>query len=139
MPPLTSRAQMMRAILLARATVTSIFGLRANICASHDPLGALRRLACCTTALAPMISRRRIVRSPRFETAPSFCLPPVSDGSAISQVSTKHLIDQHVGGLDTDASHLRARHRLPMVLMLATGLPAAAPIRAPSGRARSLG
>ena len=37
MPPLTSRAQMMRAILLARATVTSIFGLRANICASHDP------------------------------------------------------------------------------------------------------
>ena len=40
MPPLTSKAQMMRAILLARATVTSIFGLRANICASHDPLGA---------------------------------------------------------------------------------------------------
>src|SRR5262249_12930444 len=38
MPPLTSRAQMMRAILLARATVTSIFGLRATICASHDPL-----------------------------------------------------------------------------------------------------
>ena len=28
----------MRAILLARATVTSIFGLRANICASHEPL-----------------------------------------------------------------------------------------------------
>ena len=28
----------MRAILLARATVTSIFGLRASICASHDPL-----------------------------------------------------------------------------------------------------
>jgi hypothetical protein len=45
-PPLTSRAQMMRAILLARATVTSIFGLRANICASHEPLGAPRRLAC---------------------------------------------------------------------------------------------
>src|SRR6202047_2035294 len=40
MPPLTSRAQTMRAILLARATVTSIFGLRANIWASHDPLGA---------------------------------------------------------------------------------------------------
>ena len=40
------RAQMMRAILLARATVTSIFGLRANICASHEPLGAPRRLAC---------------------------------------------------------------------------------------------
>ena len=26
--------------------VTSIFGLRANICASHEPLGAPRRLAC---------------------------------------------------------------------------------------------
>ena len=44
--PLTSRAQMMRAILLARATVTSIFGLRASICANHEPLGAPRRLAC---------------------------------------------------------------------------------------------
>ena len=33
----------MQAILLARATVTSIFGLRANLCASHDPLGAPRR------------------------------------------------------------------------------------------------
>jgi len=45
-PPLISRAQMMRAILLARATVTSIFGLRASICASHEPVGAPRRLAC---------------------------------------------------------------------------------------------
>jgi hypothetical protein len=45
-PPLTSRAQMMRAILLARATVTSIFGLRASICANHEPLDAPRRLAC---------------------------------------------------------------------------------------------
>ena len=43
-PALTSKAQMMRAILLARATLTSIFGLRANICASHDPLGAPRRV-----------------------------------------------------------------------------------------------
>jgi len=74
----------MRAILLARATVTSIFGLRANICASHDPLGAPRRLACRTTALAPMINRRRIVRSPRFETAPSFCLPPVDFCNGVS-------------------------------------------------------
>ena len=55
----------MRAILLARATVTNIFGLRANSCASHDPFDAPRRLACRTTVLAPMISRRRIVRSER--------------------------------------------------------------------------
>ena len=42
----------MRAILLARATVTSIFGLRANICASHEPLGAPRRLACCRSYMS---------------------------------------------------------------------------------------
>ena len=41
-PPLTSRAQTMRAILLARATVTSIFGLRASMRASHEPCGAPR-------------------------------------------------------------------------------------------------
>jgi hypothetical protein len=35
-PPLTSRAQTMRAILLARATVTSIVGLRASMRASHE-------------------------------------------------------------------------------------------------------
>jgi len=70
--------------LLARATVTSIFGLRASICASHDPSGAPRRLAWRTTALAPMISRLQIVRSPRLETAPSFCLPPVDLCSGVS-------------------------------------------------------
>ena len=43
MPPLTNRAQTTRAILLAKATVTSIFGLRASICASQDPAGAPRR------------------------------------------------------------------------------------------------
>ena len=31
-----------------------------------------------------MINRRRIVRSPRFETAPSFCLPPVDFCSGVS-------------------------------------------------------
>ena len=41
-PPLTSKAQTMRAILLARATVTSIFGLRASMRASHEPCGAPR-------------------------------------------------------------------------------------------------
>ena len=77
MLPLTKRAQTTRAILLARATVTSIFGLRGSICASHDPAGAPRRQACRITALAPRMSKRRMVRSPRFDTAPSFCLPPV--------------------------------------------------------------
>src|SRR3954452_21836272 len=41
-PPLTSRAQTMRAILLARATVTNIRGLRASIRASHEPAAAPR-------------------------------------------------------------------------------------------------
>jgi hypothetical protein len=31
-----------------------------------------------------MINRRRTVRSPRFETAPSFCLPPVDFCSGVS-------------------------------------------------------
>ena len=41
-PPLTSKAQTMRAVLLARATATSILGLRASIPASHEPAGAPR-------------------------------------------------------------------------------------------------
>jgi hypothetical protein len=68
---------MIRAILLASATVTSMRGLRASICSSHEPFGAPRLLACCTTALLPMMSRRLSVRSPIFDVAPSFCLPPV--------------------------------------------------------------
>ncbi len=35
-------AQTMRAVLLAKATVTSILGLRASIPASHDPAGVPR-------------------------------------------------------------------------------------------------
>ena len=41
-PPLTSSAQTMRAILLARATVTSMRGLRRSIRASHEPSAAPR-------------------------------------------------------------------------------------------------
>ena len=37
-----------------------------------------------TTALAPMISRRRSVRSPIFEVAPSFCFPPVECCNGVS-------------------------------------------------------
>src|SRR5689334_5726038 len=83
-PPLTSRAQTMRAILLARAVVTSMRGLRASIRASHEPAAAPRRLAQRTTALAPRISNRRMVRSPIFEMAPSLRLPPVDLCSGVS-------------------------------------------------------
>ena len=81
---MTNRAQTTRAILLAKATVTSIFGLRASICASQDPTDAPRRQACRITALAPRISKRRMVRSPRFELAPSFCFPPVDFWSGVN-------------------------------------------------------
>ncbi len=41
-PPSTSGAQTTRAVLLARATVTSMRGLRAGMRASHEPSGAPR-------------------------------------------------------------------------------------------------
>ncbi|MBB4577683.1 hypothetical protein GGI59_006597 [Rhizobium lentis] len=65
----------MRAVLLARATITSMGGLRSSICesqGSRDPF----RIAQRTAALAPMISNRRKVRSPMREVSPSFCFPP---------------------------------------------------------------
>src|SRR5690348_16026716 len=70
--------------LLARAVVTSMRGLRASIRASHEPAAAPRRLAQRTTALAPRISNRRMVRSPFFEMAPSLRLPPVDFCSGVS-------------------------------------------------------
>jgi hypothetical protein len=70
--------------LLAKATVTSTFGLRGSICASQDPAGAPRKQACQIAALTPRLRRRRMVRSPRFDMAPSFCLPPVDFCSGVS-------------------------------------------------------
>ena len=76
-PALQVAPKMIRAILLASATVTSMRGLRVSICSSHEPFGAPRLRACRTTALLPMMSRRLSVRSPILDVAPSFCLPPV--------------------------------------------------------------
>ena len=75
---------MIRAILLARATATSMRGLRVSMRSNHDPAGAPFCTAQRTTALAPMINRRRIVRSPLFEVPPSFCLPPVDRCNGVS-------------------------------------------------------
>ena len=44
------------------------------------PLRAAQR----TIALAPMINRRRSVRSPNFEVLPSLCLPPVDRCKGVS-------------------------------------------------------
>src|SRR5215211_2254338 len=74
----------MRAILLAKATRTSIGGLQASMRAIQEPAGAPWRAAQRRTALAPMISRRRRVRSPIFEVAPSFCLLPVECWRGVS-------------------------------------------------------
>ncbi len=74
---LSSSAQTVRAILLASATVTSMRGYLLSICSSQESRGAPRLAACSTTALEPRISSRLSVRSPIFEIAPSFCLPPV--------------------------------------------------------------
>src|SRR3954453_6148822 len=65
--PFASIAQTERAILLASAITTSIFGLRASVRWSQLPSGAPFRKAQRTTAIAPMISRRRISRWPIFE------------------------------------------------------------------------
>jgi hypothetical protein len=75
---------MIRAILLASATAMSIRGLRASMRSNHDPAGAPLRAAQRTTALAPMINRRRSVRSPILEVLPSLCLPPVDRCSGVS-------------------------------------------------------
>src|SRR3954452_11249904 len=87
--PFTSMAQTERAILLASAIATSIFGLRASMRCSQLPSGAPLRKAERTTVIAPMISRRRISRWPIFEIFPKTCSPPVEccRGTSPSQVA----------------------------------------------------
>jgi hypothetical protein len=74
----------MRAILLARATITSMGGLRFSMRASHGCVVEPLRIAQRTVALAPMISSRRKVRSPLREVSPSFYFPPVERCSGVS-------------------------------------------------------
>src|SRR3954453_14770467 len=76
-PPCASKAQTMRAILLASATRTSIGGLRASMRPSQHAAGPPLRPAQRATALAPMISKRRSERSPILELRPSRSLPPL--------------------------------------------------------------
>src|SRR3954454_19970418 len=98
----------MRAVLLARATVTSIRGLRASIRASHDPSAAPRWLAHRTTALAPRMSRRRMVRSPIFEMA------PLRDGPQFALAAGRLLQRRQPepgGEVPPGAEALRRRHQ----------------------------
>jgi hypothetical protein len=63
--------------LLAKATVTSILGLRASMRASQGLAREGSRVAAMIAELAPMISNRRRPRSPIFEVRPSRSLPPL--------------------------------------------------------------
>src|SRR4051812_19711645 len=76
-PPLASKAQTIRAIVLASATRTSIGGLRASMRPRHEPARTPLRAAQPAPALAPMISKRRSARSPILEVLPSRSLPPL--------------------------------------------------------------
>src|SRR5215203_1673066 len=98
----------MRAVLLARATVTSIFGLRASIRASHEPAGVPRCPAQRTTALAPRMSKRRMVRSPIFEIAPSLCLPPVDFCRGVTRAEEEQTRDGPLAHLRDCAEPLLA-------------------------------
>jgi hypothetical protein len=86
--------------LLAKATATSIRGLRVSMRCNHDPAGAPFRAAQPTTALAPMISRRRIVRSPLCEVPPSLCLPPVDRCTGVrpSQAAKSRALEKVCAG-----------------------------------------
>ena len=55
--------------VVGERTATSMRGLRASTRSRHEPAGAPRTIACLTTVLPPMMSSRRIVRSPIFENA----------------------------------------------------------------------
>ena len=69
-------AQIARAILLARAIATSIFGFLASIRSSHDPSVMDLRPSRLNRDIAPMISNWRMSAWPAFETRPSRSLPP---------------------------------------------------------------
>lgn len=51
---------------------------------SHDCSWQPLRSACFTTEVAPMMSKRRNIRSPIFDVAPSFCFPPVESCNGVS-------------------------------------------------------
>lgn len=75
-PPVAMSAQAMRAMRLAKATITTCSGLRASI-RDNQPSPAVPRVRTHrTTLLAPMTRSRRRSRWPIFEIRPSRSLPP---------------------------------------------------------------
>ena len=81
-------AHSIRAILFANAMAASILGLRARMRASHEFAAGGRTLSPEITAIAPMISKRRISRCPDLLVRASLGLPPLEccRGTRPSQV-----------------------------------------------------
>ena len=94
-------AQMVRAILLAKAMATSILGLRASIRANHDPSGIVRRPNQLRRDIAPIIKSLRISDCPALKTRPSRAFPPEENwrGTRPSQAAkSRPLLKCSIGG-----------------------------------------
>ena len=112
-------AQTMRAILLASAMATKIFGLRTRSRSSHDPSRMDLAPIQFSRDIAPMINRRRMSDCPALDTRPSRSLPPdhICLGTSPSQAakSRPHLnvSIRRRKGLDRQRGHRPdARHCL---------------------------
>src|ERR1700674_4158178 len=70
-------AQIIRAILLARAIAAGLRGLRSSNCKSHAEADLLPGLAKRTTDVAPTTSNCRNLSLPALLILPIRCLPPV--------------------------------------------------------------
>src|SRR3954471_11830787 len=70
-------AQAMRAVLLARASSTTLVGWRASRAVSQAERISFLRRDQLRWARAPCTNRRLIYPSPRFEMRPSRSLPPL--------------------------------------------------------------
>ena len=69
-------AQIVRAILLAKAIATIILGLRMDMRASQEPSGIDLRPIQFRRDIAPIISSLRMSDCPALEMRPSRSLPP---------------------------------------------------------------
>ena len=85
MPPLTSKAQIVRAILLASATDTTLTGRLCSMVRIQS--GTFKpRLASLMIEVAPTIKSVRSCRFPRFDIAPSLSFPPLDRALGVSPV-----------------------------------------------------
>src|ERR1035437_1193529 len=97
-------AQMIRAILLARATAASLRGLRSSNCRSHAEADLLPGLAKRMTDMAPTNSNCRNLSLPALLILPMRCLPPVECSFGPGAYPGQQCRHQRAGG---------TRRRLP--------------------------